>query len=78
MKTAYTDNYGIYPWAMLFVGVLNFWWACEGLAESDGNQLGVHFGAGVLFAILAGKRFYDVRQANLDGRDPTILRNTDK
>ena len=77
MKTVYTDKYGIYPWAMLFVSAFMFWSAYSGYAQGNGNQLGLGIGAGAVFLILALKRFWDIRQAKRDGRDPTIMRITD-
>jgi len=74
MRTIYTDKLGLYPWAMLLVSGVMFWSAYSGLTEGDGNRIGLGVGAGALFLILALKRFWDVRQAKLEGRDPTIFR----
>jgi len=74
MKTIYTDTLGLYPWAMLFVSATMFWSAYSGFTGGNGNRLGLGIGAGSVFLILALKRFWDVRRAKLEGRDPTILR----
>ncbi|GAA0266078.1 hypothetical protein GCM10009127_01860 [Alteraurantiacibacter aestuarii] len=74
MKTIYTDNYGVYPWAMLAVALYMFWSAYEGFASDDGNRLGLGIGAGALFLILALRRVWDRRNARVEGRDPSIVR----
>lgn len=74
MKTIYTDRYGLYPWAMLFVSAVMFWSAYSGFSKGDGNALGLGIGSGALFLILALKRIWDVRKAKREGRNPSILR----
>ncbi|WP_145916774.1 hypothetical protein [Erythrobacter sp. QSSC1-22B] len=74
MKTVYTDKYGFYPWAMLFVSFVGFWSAYSGFSEGDGNRLGLGIGSGEVFLILALRRFWNVREAKREGRDPTIHR----
>ena len=74
MKTVYTDRFGFYPWAMLFVSAVGFLSAYDGFAEGDGNQLGLGIGSGSVFLILALKRFWDIREAKRKGRDATIVR----
>ncbi len=70
----YTDKFGLYPWAMLFVSAGMFWFAYRGLQDGDASQLGLGLGSGGLFLILALKRFWDIREAKRDGKDPTIVR----
>jgi hypothetical protein len=73
VKTVYTDKLGVYPWAMLFVSAAGFWTAFEGFAAGDGSRLGLGVGSGGVFLTLALKRFWDIRTAKREGRDPTIL-----
>jgi hypothetical protein len=74
VKTIYTDKFGLYPWAMLLVSAGMFWSVYRGLGDGDGSQLGLGVGSGGLFLILALKRFWDIRKAKREGRDPTIVR----
>lgn len=77
MKTIYTDRYGIYPWMMMLVAVIMFHDAYNGFAEQNGNQLGLGIASGGVFLFLALKRFWDIRKAKRENRDPTIVRVTE-
>ena len=76
MKTIYTDSYGVMPWAMAAVALGNFATAYRARENADGNGFGIALAVGIFFALVAGKRFWDVRQAKVAGRDPKIVRTT--
>jgi hypothetical protein len=82
MKTIYTDKLGIYPWALLFLSAISFWWAYDTVTGGRHAPFGIHkTTAGIIFVLcggywlfLAARRFRDVRSATREGRDPTIIR----
>lgn len=74
MKTIYTDKYGLYLWTMLLLAFGQFWTAYRGFSTQDGNRLGLGIATGSVFLILALKRFWDIRKAKRDNRDPTVVR----
>lgn len=78
MKTAYTDTLGLYPWAMLLLAAGMVWYAYRGFADGDATRLGLGLGGGGLSLILALKRFRDIRIAKREGRDPAIVRISEK
>lgn len=85
MKTIYTDRFGIYPWAMLFLSFVTFWSAYDVFFEGSRAPFGLDRTAGGLIFVLGGslwlflaaKRFRDVLRAKREGRDPTILHVSD-
>ena len=73
MKTVYTDETGVWPWAMLTVGVLWLWAAYEAFRGESWLKMAAFSVAGLVFLVNAAKRFSDVRKAKRAGEDPTII-----
>jgi hypothetical protein len=82
MKTIYTDNYGFYPWFLLFLSASCFFMAYDNLLGNSRGPFGLDGTTGGLFFVFVGsywlflavKRVRDVRKAKREGRDPTIIR----
>lgn len=72
----YTSKASLYAWTLLIVAVGMSWLAYRGIVLGDGNRLGLGVGGGVVFLMLALKRFWDLRAANREtqrlagSRDP--------
>ena len=61
MKAERTDNYHLFPWAMLLVAVYFGWQAISVFHAEDGSRLGIYLGGAVVFLLLALRKFWETR-----------------
>ena len=57
MKTIYTDRLGIYPWALLFLSAMSFWWAYDTFTGGPHAPFGIDKTAGGIIFVLGGGCF---------------------
>ncbi len=74
MKTIYTDNHGVLPWAWLILSAGSFALAVQSVGEGSGWRPIIASMCGVLSLALAIRRFLQIRRAKAEGRDHTIVR----
>lgn len=73
----YTSKASLYAWTLLIVAVGMSWLAYRGIVLGDGNRLGLGVGGGVVFLMLALKRFWDLRAASLETQRPATAPDRD-